>query len=184
MNAWGRTDELDLYVNWSRYFFHLGGECGPDTGRLPVSNATTIPRTFASLQKSAIRSRGREIPRTIACSESIRVECRGRDFGQTAAYRSYARCADAMPRMRSEGRGGRSSAVHDSGFLWAVSPKNGPGRRGLSRGEDGGGEVLPNLLPLPRKSSQKQDEPRAIRMSYVIEREGTTRNQTKHKSNS
>ena len=32
-----------------------------------------------------------------------------------------------------------------------------------------GGEVLPNVLPLPRKSSPKQDEPRAIRMSYVIE---------------
>ena len=30
-----RTDELDLYVDWSRYFFHLGGECRPDTGRLP-----------------------------------------------------------------------------------------------------------------------------------------------------
>src|SRR5260370_14218695 len=39
-----------------------------------------------------------------------------------------------------------------------------------------GGEVLPNVLPLPRKSSPKQDEPRAIRMSYVIEIEGTTWN--------
>jgi hypothetical protein len=32
-----------------------------------------------------------------------------------------------------------------------------------------------NLLPLPRKSSEKQDETRAIRMGYVIEIEGTTR---------
>jgi hypothetical protein len=37
-----------------------------------------------------------------------------------------------------------------------------------------GGEVLPNVLPFPRKSSPKQDEPRAIRMRYVIELEGTT----------
>ena len=37
-----------------------------------------------------------------------------------------------------------------------------------------GGEVLPNVLPLPRKSGPKQDEPRAIRMSYVIEIEETT----------
>jgi hypothetical protein len=44
--------------------------------------------------------------------------------------------------------------------------------------------LLPNVLPLPRKSSQKQDQPMAIRMSYVIEIEGTIRDQTKHKSNS
>jgi hypothetical protein len=37
-----------------------------------------------------------------------------------------------------------------------------------------GGDVLPNVLPLPRKSSQKQDEPMAIRIGYVIEIEGTT----------
>jgi hypothetical protein len=24
-----------LHVDWSRYFFHLGGECRPDTGGLP-----------------------------------------------------------------------------------------------------------------------------------------------------
>jgi hypothetical protein len=44
LNAWGRrTDELDLYVDWSRYFFHLGGECRPDTGRLP---GKTMRRQF------------------------------------------------------------------------------------------------------------------------------------------
>jgi hypothetical protein len=36
-----------------------------------------------------------------------------------------------------------------------------------------GGEVLPNVLPLPRKSSPKQDEPRANKIEYVVERQGT-----------
>jgi hypothetical protein len=43
-----------------------------------------------------------------------------------------------------------------------------------NRSEDEGAEVLPNVLPLPRKSRPKQDESRAIRMGYVIEIEGTT----------
>ena len=69
-------------------------------------------------------------------------------------------------------------------FFLGGKPKERARRRGLNRSEDSGGDVLPNVLPLPRKSSQKQDEPRAITMGYVIEIEGTAGNQTKHKSNS
>jgi hypothetical protein len=47
-------------------------------------------------------------------------------------------------------------------------------KRGRIAPPDSGGEVLPNVLPLARKSSPKQDEPRAISMSYIIEIEGTT----------
>jgi hypothetical protein len=42
-------------------------------------------------------------------------------------------------------------------------------KRGRIAPPESGGAVLPNVLPLPRKSSQKQDEPRAIRMGYVTE---------------
>ena len=38
-----------------------------------------------------------------------------------------------------------------------------------NRGRNGGGELLPNLLPLPTKSILKQDEPRANKVNYVIE---------------
>ena len=134
------------------------------------NNAAAIPRTFAFIQSSEIRSQGREIPRTIACSESIRHGMQRQGFGQTArAYRSYARGI----RCYDEDVIG-SSAIHDLNFLWTVNPENSPGRRGLNRIEDSGREVLPNVLPLPRKSSPKQDEPRAIRMGYVVEIEGTT----------
>jgi len=37
-----------------------------------------------------------------------------------------------------------------------------------------GGEVLPSVLPLPRKSSPKQDEPMANKIEYVVEIQGTT----------
>jgi hypothetical protein len=50
-----------------------------------------------------------------------------------------------------------------------TSPEGG----GQNRSKDNGGEVLPNVLPLPRKSSPKQDEPRANKMDYVIEIQGT-----------
>jgi hypothetical protein len=48
------------------------------------------------------------------------------------------------------------------------------GSRGADCPAESVGDVLPNVLPLPRKSSPKQDEPRATRMGYVIEIEGTT----------
>ena len=67
-----------------------------------------------------------------------------------------------------------SVAMSPGDAFWVYYPKNAPGRRGQYRSADSGGEVLPNVLPLPRKSSPKQDEPRAIRMSYVIEIQGTT----------
>jgi hypothetical protein len=72
----------------------------------------------------------------------------------------------------------RELAVANRQPAWATIQKR-QKRRG-----NGGGQVLPNLLPLPRKSSPKQNEPRAIRMGYVVEIEGTIGNQTKHKSNS
>ena len=55
---------------------------------------------------------------------------------------------------------------------WVGCPKieHGPGP---DRGRNGGGQVLPNLLPLPAKSILKQDEPRANKVNYVIEIQGT-----------
>jgi hypothetical protein len=147
---------------------------GPILVACPVKNAPTIPRTFASLQRFAIRSQGREIPRTIACSESIRRGMQRPGFRPNRGRTDRTLAAsDAMTRLRSEGRGGRSSAVHDFGFSLGHNPKEGPGRRGPNRSGDRGGEVLPNVLPLPRKSSPKQDEPRANKMDYVIEIQGT-----------
>jgi hypothetical protein len=52
-------------------------------------------------------------------------------------------------------------------------PKERPTDKGAESPGGRCGEVLPNVLPLPRKSSPKQDEPRAIRTSYIIEIEGT-----------
>lgn len=122
LNSVGRrTDELDLYVDWSRYFFHVGGECRPDTGRLPDkqrgdnSGNICLPSTVLDTGRKVSIFRGR-----LPVLNRFGVECRGRDFGQIAAYRSYA--LDAMKRMRSEGEPGRSSAVHDLGFLWALNP--------------------------------------------------------------
>jgi hypothetical protein len=46
------------------------------------------------------------------------------------------------------------------------------GREGIPRRRFVEG-LLPNVLPLPRKSIPKQDEPTAIMMGYVIEIEGT-----------
>lgn len=37
----------------------------------------------------------------------------------------------------------------------------------------GRNQVLPNLLPLPRRSSPKQGEPRANEMDHLIEIQGT-----------
>jgi hypothetical protein len=58
-------------------------------------------------------------------------------------------------------------------FFWFATQRTSPdegteSQRGQRR------RVLPNVLPLPRKSSAKQDEPRAISMGYVVEIEGTT----------
>jgi hypothetical protein len=37
------------------------------------------------------------------------------------------------------------------------------------RSKDSGGDVLPNVLPLARKSSPKQREPRGNKVDYAIE---------------
>ena len=52
-------------------------------------------------------------------------------------------------------------------------PKDRAWGQGPHRSRNGGGQVLPNLLPLPAKSSPKQDEPRANKVNYVIEIQGT-----------
>jgi hypothetical protein len=38
-----------------------------------------------------------------------------------------------------------------------------------NRGRNGGGQLLPNLLPLPAETSPKQDEPRTDKIKYVTE---------------
>ena len=43
----------------------------------------------------------------------------------------------------------------------------------LSAPLDRPGPVLPNLLPLLRKTSPKQDERRAIKIDYLVEVQGT-----------
>jgi hypothetical protein len=58
-------------------------------------------------------------------------------------------------------------------LVWLETQKLGHRAKGLELPKNGGRPVLPNVLPLPRKSSPKQDEPRATRVSYVIEIQGT-----------
>ena len=114
-------------MNWICMCLHVGGSACPILVTCRKSNAATIPRTFASLQRPAIRSRGREIPRTIACSEAIRRRVQRPRFRPNRGRTDCTLAAsDAMTRMRSDARGGRSSAVDELGFLWAVNPKNGP----------------------------------------------------------
>ena len=153
---------------------------GPILFACSVNNAATISRTFDSLKGPRDTRKVAKFLERLLVLNRFGRECTGRDLGQTAAFRSYVRCIRSYDEDVTGGATRGSSAVHDFGFLWAVNPKNGPGRPVLNRTEDGGREVLPNALPLPRKSRSKQDEPRAIRIGYVIEIEGTTRNRTKH----
>src|ERR1019366_6158499 len=92
-----------------------------------------------------LQSRGAEIPRMFA--------------SQARAVRRIARVYPIEPRWPRVSRKGRAS-------------RRLPGPR--IAGRTVGGELLPNVLPLPRKSSPKQDEPRANKIEYVIEIEGTT----------
>ena len=57
--------------------------------------------------------------------------------------------------------------------FWLSYPKNEDGQKGRIAPPESVGEVLPNVIPLPRKNSPKQDETGPIRMDYVIEIEGT-----------
>jgi hypothetical protein len=167
----GRMNWICMWIGSGTSFTSVASG-GPILFTCPVNNAAPIPRTFASLQRPALRSQGREIPRTIACSESIRSGMQRPGFRQTAAYRSYARCI----RMLGQGCDRRAEAGGEFcrsrfGFSFGRKPKE----RARTKGTEPrrGGEVLPNVLPLPRKSSLKQDEPRPNKMDYVIEIQGT-----------
>ena len=73
LNSVGRCGRMNWVCMWIRA--STVASAGPILIACPINNAATIPRTFASLQRSAIRSQGRKIPRTIACSEAF---CRSR----------------------------------------------------------------------------------------------------------
>ena len=160
-------------MDWSRYFFHSVASAGPILIACPVNNAVAIPRTFPLLQRSAIRSQGREIPRTIACYESIWRGMQRPGFRPNSGLQ-IVRSLHPMLCRGCDWRGGAEFCCSRLGFSLGCNPKERARTKGTESQEEGRRRVLPNVLPLPRKSSPKQDEPRAIRMGYVIEIEGTT----------
>jgi hypothetical protein len=124
----GRMNWICMWIGASTSFTSVAS-AGPILVAFPVNNTATIPRTFASLQRSAIRSQGREIPRAIAFSESIR---RGKQRPGFRPNRGVQIVRSLHPMLCEDAIGGARRAefaVHDLGFLWAVNPKNRPRRR-------------------------------------------------------
>ncbi len=148
-------DELNLCMDWNRYFFHSVSSGGPILVGCQVNNAAAIPRTFASLQRSAIRSRGREIPRTIACLIWCGMQRPGfRPNSGLQIVRSPhpMRCRGC----ESEGRGGAEFCGSRFGFSLGRNPKERAWTRGTESEGEGRGECYQTCYHFLEKAARNR----------------------------